>query len=231
MYFVYVHTFPNGKRYVGITTLMPELRWGSNGCNYKNPYMRNAIKKYGWNNVKHEIVAENLSMEDAEQMEIDLIKKYNSANKMYGYNISSGGIICKNISEQTKEKLRIANIGKKMPDETKNKISIASKGRHCSDIVKQHMSDAQKINFRKGNNAMHSPEARAKVAKKLKGRKPSVYAMQKASEAKYHSVQDMQTGIVYPSIKDATQKTGLNRSTIIRHCKGLLKNQKWKYVK
>ena len=81
-----------------------------------------------------------------------------------------------------------------------------------------------------GNNAIHSPEVRLKVAKKLKGKKPSIYAVQKASEAKYHSVQDMQTGIIYASIKDASEKTGLNKSTIIRHCKGMLKIQKWQYV-
>ena len=48
MYSVYIHTFPNDKKYIGITSWKPELRWGANGANYKNPYMVNAIKKYGW---------------------------------------------------------------------------------------------------------------------------------------------------------------------------------------
>lgn len=26
-YFVYIHTFPNGKKYVGCTTRKPECRW------------------------------------------------------------------------------------------------------------------------------------------------------------------------------------------------------------
>ncbi|MBR5586559.1 MAG: GIY-YIG nuclease family protein, partial [Clostridia bacterium] len=123
MYYVYMHIFPNGKRYIGVTSLKPELRWGANGCNYKNTYMKNAIKKYGWNNIIHKIIACNLTQEEASDMEIALIKKYNSANRLYGYNISLGGINSRKCSDETKEKLRKVNIGKKMSDSTKKKIS------------------------------------------------------------------------------------------------------------
>lgn len=230
MYSVYLHTFPNGKRYVGVTSWKPKLRWGSNGCNYKNPYMRNAIKKYGWNNIKHEILAENLTVDQASEMEIDLIKKYNSTDREYGYNISPGGVDCKICSAETKEKLRKANLGKTMSEEAKRKIGEFSKGRHPTDEMRKHMSEAQKKSFANGNNAMHSPESRAKAAAKLKGRKLPDYVTQKASEAKYHPVKNMQTGIIYPSIKAACEDTGLNQTTIIRHCKGILKSKKWQYI-
>lgn len=230
MYSVYIHMFPNGKKYIGITSWKPELRWGTNGCNYKNPYMVNAIKKYGWDNIAHEIVAENLTADQASQMEIELIQKYNSADKRYGYNISLGGIKSKICSEKTKEKLRQANLGKVMSEDSKRKISEFNKSRHITEETLKHMSKAQKKNFANGNNAMHSPEARAKAAQKLKGQKVSEYAVKKASEAKYHPVENMQTGVVYPSIKAACEDTGLNRSTIIRHCNGTLKKQKWQYA-
>lgn len=229
MYSVYIHTFPNGKKYVGVTSWKPELRWGANGCNYKNPYMVNAIKKYGWDNITHEIVAENLTVDQASEMEIELIKKYNSADRKCGYNISPGGIDCKICSAETKEKLRKANLGKTMSKESKRKISKFNRGRNYSEEIRKHMSDAQKKNFANGNNAIHSPEIRAKVAKKLRGRKLPDYITQKASEAKYHPVENIQTGVVYPSIKAACEETGLNRSTIIRHCNGMLKNKKWRY--
>ena len=230
MYSVYVHTFPNGKRYVGVTTWKPELRWGANGCNYKNPYMVNAIKKYGWKNIKHEIVAENLSTEQAEQMEIDLIAQYNSADKRYGYNISEGGIFCKTCSKQTREKLRKANLGKTMSEESKKKISQYQKGRVYSEDIIKNMCIAQKKSFHNGNNAMHSPEARAKAAAKLKGRKPSEYAIQRANEAKYHRVVHIPTGKLYKSIKEACIDIGINRTTIIRQCKGQTKKREWRYV-
>lgn len=230
MYSVYIHTFPNGKKYIGVTRCKPELRWGANGCNYKNPYMVNAIKKYGWNNITHEIVAENLTVDQASQMEIELIQKYNSADKRYGYNISLGGIESKICSEQTKEKLRQANLGKAMSEDSKRKISEFNKGRHRTEETLKHMSEAQKKNFANGNNAMHSPEARARVAEKLRGRKLPDYITQKASEAKFHAVKNMQTGVIYSSIKGACEDTGIDRSTIIRHCNGKLKKQKWKYA-
>lgn len=230
MYSVYVHTFPNGKRYVGVTTWKPELRWGANGCNYKNPYMVNAIKKYGWENIKHEIVAENLSIEQAEQMEIDLIAQYNSADKQYGYNISEGGIICKACSEQTKEKLRKANLGKTMSEESKKKISQYQKGQVRSEHTIKNMCIAQKKSFHNGNNAMHLPEARAKAAAKLKGRKPSEHAIQRANEAKHHPVVHIPTGKLYKSIKDACIVVGVNRTTIIRQCAGKTKKKEWRYI-
>lgn len=230
MYSVYLHTFPNGKKYVGVTSWKPKLRWGANGCNYKNPYMRNAIKKYGWNNIKHEILADNLTIDQASEMEKTLIQKYDTANRWYGYNISLGGVESKACSEETREKLRQANLGKVMSEEAKRKIGEFNKGRHSTDEMRKHMSEAQKKSFANGNNAMHSPESRAKAAAKLKGRKASAYAIQRASEAKYHSVKNMQTGVVYPSIKAACEDTGIYRSTIIRHCNGKLKSKKWQYV-
>lgn len=46
LYFVYKHTFPNGKIYIGITDQKPERRW-RNGIGYRRqPYVYNAIKKY-----------------------------------------------------------------------------------------------------------------------------------------------------------------------------------------
>ena len=230
MYSVYIHTFPNGKKYIGVTRCKPELRWGANGCNYKNPYMVNAIKKYGWDNITHEIVAENLTVDQASQMEVELIQKYNSADKRYGYNISLGGVENKICSDQTKEKLRKANLGKVMSEESKKKISDFQRGQKRTDKTRCNMSIAQKKSFANGNNAMHSPEARAKMAKKKKGRKLPDYITQKASEAKFHAVKNMQTGVIYPSIKAACEETGLNRSTIIKHCNGKLKSKKWQYV-
>lgn len=90
---VYVHISPSNKYYVGITSRKPEERWGFNGYGYKNKchHLWAAIQKYGWSNIIHEILAENLTRKEAEEMEVVLIEKLQSSNKIYGYNISSGG--------------------------------------------------------------------------------------------------------------------------------------------
>lgn len=90
-YTVYIHTnIINQKVYIGITKQTPERRW-QNGHGYKETYFGNAIKKYGWDNFKHEILFTGLSKEDACEIEIMLIEKYNSNNKEKGYNICEGG--------------------------------------------------------------------------------------------------------------------------------------------
>jgi len=88
-YYVYVHTSPSGKKYVGVTRQSPERRW-SHGFGYEtNKYFFRAIKKYGWNNFKHEVLYSGLSRYDALHTEMRLIKEYDSF--AHGYNMSPGG--------------------------------------------------------------------------------------------------------------------------------------------
>lgn len=231
MYTVYCHTFPNGKKYIGVTCQRPECRWSKDGNGYKtSEYVYNAIKKYGWNNIEHEIIATGLTMKEASEIEINLIALYRTSEKEYGYNISKGGV--KNygvMSESTKEKLRAANVGKIMSKQTREKISKTMKGQKKSLETRRKMCEAQKKSFANGNNAMHSKESREKAHIKLKGRIPIV-AIQKSMETKYHSVINLETKIIYKSIKEAAEKNGINRSTIIRHCEGKFRKQKWQYI-
>ena len=115
-YFVYKHTFPNNKVYIGITQQQPEKRW-KNGLGYDShqEIMKRAIKKYGWNNIKHDILFQNLSKNEACKKEIELIAFYDSTNKEKGYNVSKGGegTIGVKPNETSKQKNRIAHLGKK----------------------------------------------------------------------------------------------------------------------
>lgn len=159
-YIVYKHTCPNGKVYIGITGTPFETRCGNDGYNYrKNMLFYRAIKKYGWDNIRHEILFDGLSKEEAEQKEIALIAKFKSNNPDFGYNISSGGesgnagVIA---SAETRRKMSIAhlgnpsNTGKKLSEETRRKLSEARKGnknmlgRKLSEETRKKMSDAQK---------------------------------------------------------------------------------------
>lgn len=85
MYYVYVHTVPNGKIYVGQTKDI-EQRWGNGeGYIYNRPFYKD-ISIYGWNNIKHEIIAEFTEREAAEKLEAVLIALLRSENTNYGYN-------------------------------------------------------------------------------------------------------------------------------------------------
>lgn len=96
-YSVYIHTIPssisnelNDKYYVGLTKNKCEYRW-ANGNGYRDQYFYKFIKKYGWENINHDIVASNLTRKEAINFEEILILKLNSTDSEYGYNISRGG--------------------------------------------------------------------------------------------------------------------------------------------
>ena len=104
MYTLYKHTTKSGKVYIGITSRKPEYRW-RNGKAYKNnKYFYNAILKYGWNNIKPEILLTGLSREKAEWWEKKLIKKYKCNDRRYGYNRTPGGELRGPVSIETRQK-------------------------------------------------------------------------------------------------------------------------------
>lgn len=88
-YCIYVHIFPNGKRYVGQTCVDPDIRW-RNGTRYSG-LMKKAIDKYGWENIVHEILFTELNADQANEIEREIIKQMRTTNPDYGYNITSGG--------------------------------------------------------------------------------------------------------------------------------------------
>jgi group I intron endonuclease len=68
--------------------------------------------KYGWKNISHEILSDNLDQDEANRVEREMIAKFNSVEN--GYNVSTGGggtygIPC---SEETRRKIGNANRGK-----------------------------------------------------------------------------------------------------------------------
>ena len=78
IYLLYKHTFPNNKAYIGITKRKPEIRYGQNGYHYKpNKRMWDDIQKYGWDNIKHEIIYMNKTREEISELEREEIKNIN----------------------------------------------------------------------------------------------------------------------------------------------------------
>lgn len=90
-YTVYRHTSPSGKVYIGITKQKPYKRWnkGKGYINGNQPLFERAILKYGWDNIKHEILLSNISKEEAKYTERYLIRWY-KLHKI-SYNTTDGG--------------------------------------------------------------------------------------------------------------------------------------------
>lgn len=128
-YFVYKHTSPNNKVYIGITQMNPEYRWNHGKGYIKNQYFYRAIQKYGWDNFEHEILYEGLTKSEACNKEVELIALYDSTNPEAGYNISLGG--------------ELGNLGLIMSDEVRKKISEATKGERNPMFGKHHTEETR----------------------------------------------------------------------------------------
>jgi len=128
-YIVYQHTNKyNGKSYVGITCQQENRRF-RNGTGYeKCTYFYKAINKYGWESFNTDILFDGIDFETACKLEILLIKTLETSDKNKGYNTMLGGQNTEGMPEYVREKLRIANTGKKHSQETLNKMSKSHKG-------------------------------------------------------------------------------------------------------
>ena len=202
---VYIHTNKiNGKKYVGMTCNI-DARFGKDGGGYlhkkKNgeyvqPYFARAILKYGWDNFDHEIVKDNLTLEEANELEEETIIKYNTQNIEKGYNIRNGGSHGQ-LKEETIEKLSETMsgrydgennpfYGKTHNDETKNKIRETAK-KTASKYTKKELSER----------------------------------MRKVSIGNYYEC--IETGKIYSSTREAAEELGIHRSCISNAVNGTKK--------
>lgn len=210
-YTVYLHTFPNGKRYVGITCQDVKRRW-RDGKGYEGQVVYGAILKYGWNNVKHEVLFEGLTKEQAEEEEKALIKRYDTTSHANGYNVELGGNATGKVSDESKRKNSESHkglmagekhwhYGQHWSDEVKKKISEASKGKKISDETRLKQSAI----FSGKGNPMYGTKMSAEHKKKLQA------ACVKATSK---PVVCIETGKVYKSAAQAQRETGICSRTI-----------------
>lgn len=193
MYTVYKHTTPSGKRYIGITCRKPEERW-ENGSGYKgNKHFYRAIERYGWSNIRHEIVADGLTKAQACAMEIKLIAEYDTTDPDKGYNHSTGGesgSLGMHHSAESRRKMSKAkkganhpNYGKHLNVDVRRKISESNKGR-TSPRKGTHLSVETRMKIGKANKGKYvSEETKRKLAESHKGKRQSNETRRKLSIA------------------------------------------------
>lgn len=142
-YYVYKHTTPNDKVYIGITKHNPSIRWGKGGYGYRTQVIfYRAIQKYGWDNIKHEILFNSLTREEAEKKEIELIAQYKSDDRQFGYNVSSGGHA---LSDEGIERISKAQKGRHLSDETRERIRLANLGKKLDQRCKAILTNSRNV--------------------------------------------------------------------------------------
>jgi group I intron endonuclease len=106
-YCIYQHTSPSGKSYIGQTNNY-KSRCRQHQEESGSTAFSNAVKKYGWDEFQHRILAENLTLEEANGLEELAIIELNTIAPN-GYNLLGGGNN-RYASEQVKEAARLKTI-------------------------------------------------------------------------------------------------------------------------
>lgn len=197
-YTVYIHTnIYNNKKYVGITCRKPEVRWGNNGIKYKyNPYFWSAIQKYGWDNFEHEIIAKNLTKQEAFNFERILILALKTFEHDKGYNLDKGGIVTGRITEETREKMRKSHLGKTLSKEQRGKISEAGKALWKNEEHRAFVSDYLRMLW------------------KQKGFREKMLLARAGVRHDTRNVAVVYQGKIFRNVKDFAETYGLNRYTV-----------------
>lgn len=162
------------------------------------------------------------------------------------------------VSEETREKLRQANLGKKhseeskrkmglkgdkhpnfgkhLSEEHKNKISKANKGRKLTEEQRKKWSEV-KLGEKNSNYGKHlSEEQKNKISDTLKKKweenreemMKSVKIRERKSAFKAVVSPD---GVIYQSVKEAVEKTGIPSTSLRNWMKGVRKNNPgWHYL-
>lgn len=156
-YCIYKITSPSNKSYIGLTCdFKRRMSQHSRHLTSNNTALSNAIAKYGFSNMTIDILFEGLTLDDANNFEIKLIRELNTLSP-HGYNLHTGG-----------DSHQVSNV-------TAFRISNGLKGKkHSVERIEQRMS---KIRGRK-----YSQEHKQKIANSKIGKKLSESTIKKLSE-------------------------------------------------
>lgn len=124
----------NGKAYIGITRFSLKKRMSSHKSASKkhNWTFYKAIRKYGWDAFKWEVLRTCESYEELKIAEIEEIKKHNTMHHGgCGYNATAGGdgAVGLHVSDETRARLSIAGKGRIVSQATREKLRDIFKGR------------------------------------------------------------------------------------------------------
>lgn len=144
----------DGKKYVGQSVNVDKRirehyrNWNKNTfeeTSGENRHLWFAVKKHGEDNFIFTVIefCPKEELDNREEFYIEYLKSHES---QHGYNVLFGGFnrTGTHHTEETKEKLSLANTGRKVSEYVKELISIANKGKVFSEEHKENISKGRK---------------------------------------------------------------------------------------
>jgi hypothetical protein len=216
--FVYVTTNTvNGKKYIGQKMYRKDYQYylGSGALISK------AIKKYGRENFKREIVAFAESAEELNILETEYIKNCNAVNDEKYYNLSLGGDCGKpalgyHRNQELRDKQRIAMSGDKN----------YNYGKHFSVETRRKLSESHRGLCTWSKGKIPSEETKKRISESKKGEKNYWFGKKHTEEWKIKKgikVICITTDKIFNFIKEGADYYGFDSSNLAKHCKGKTK--------
>lgn len=230
----------NQKIYIGQTQNTIKHRW-SQHCRTspKKSLLSKAISKYGKVNFTIEGIDTAFSLVELNEKEMNWIRHFNSNDLEIGYNISTGGKnphnhdlrrklsaigkkrVQKPVSCETKEKIRVANTGKKHSKETIQKLRQYHSTRKLPAVTneaKKNMSKALK-------GRVFSEEHKINLSKAAMGKKMPPRKVPSAAKIKKEDVEKIKELYGHGlTVKEIACKYELSTS----HIYSILKGKSWR---
>ncbi len=224
----------NDKKYVGFTKLTPEKRFRGHVMSSKNGSrfaLHEAIRKHGEDKFSVNIFASCNSRQEAAETEVKLISELSTHVSFgQGYNMTRGGEGIVGLSKESLDRMALAHRKENLSQETVTAMSSAKLGKKLSKSTRDKMSIAH-------SGKIFSEEHKKKIGLANAGENCSRETREKISKLKSVAVEQLtlfgERIQIYPSIKDASEKTNTHWTNISGCCCGTRKSANgflWRYL-
>jgi len=155
-----------------------------------------AIRKYGANNFRFEVIETLSSEEEAYKRETWWIQHLGSNRSGVGYNLEVGGLGGKTVTESTRKKMSAARLGKRPSLETRARMAASQRGKKRSPEACAKTAAGNRGKKRPPEviakiaasrawwvEQGQTPEARAKMSAALRGKKPTPEVVEKRASS------------------------------------------------
>lgn len=217
----------NGKIYIGQSIDIQRRFWEHRCISHEsNAHLKNALRKYGKENFKYEV------LEECSEEQLDEKERYYISTLNPEYNVTNGGQdslrrypeeIRQKISAKSKEQwAKMSNEEK--AERIKNNLTGPQKGHTVSEKTRAKLRE---INTGK----TQSIETIEKRKETIRNKKQSGYVQTNAGHRK--KIICLETGEIFESVKQASEKLNTPRANISRVLKGkqkTIKGYKFEYL-
>lgn len=216
-----IENLVNNKKYIGQSANIEERWYHHRNSLRKNAHYNNHLQR-AWNAYGEDTfnfyVLQECTVDELDAMEIYYIDLFASNNRQCGYNLESGGGANKTASQETRQKQRVAKLGRTLSDEHKINISNSLKGHPAYPKSEEGLQRLRDFNTDK----VIPQDIRIKISKATIGKSKSEETKRKIKEnhANKHPVYCPQLDEYFDTVFDAEYKYGISHQNIYKCLNG-----------